>query len=86
MGFSRTDSLLLTRVVTHLDPRGFYRRRFNLFAINRLLRNRQLIRLSSLSEFSLTMLLLDPDHNQHPWSLLPRPFLPSYWQLQRQPH
>ena len=48
MGFSRTDSLLLLRVITHTDTPGFYRRRFDLFAINRLLRNRQLNRLTSL--------------------------------------
>ena len=48
MGFSRTDSLLLCRVITHADTPGVYRRRFDLFAINRSLRNRQLNRLTSL--------------------------------------
>jgi hypothetical protein len=33
---------------TRADAPGFYRRRFDLFAINRLLRNRQLNRLTSL--------------------------------------
>jgi hypothetical protein len=32
-GFSRADSLLLCRVLTHSDIPGFYRRRFDLFAI-----------------------------------------------------
>ncbi len=64
MGFSRTDSLLFLRVITHTDTPGFYRRRFDLFAINRLLGNRQMNKLSSLPVFNLLMLPLNPDHNQ----------------------
>jgi len=33
MGFSRTDSLLFLRIITHTDTHGFYRCRFDLFAI-----------------------------------------------------
>ncbi len=36
MGCSRIDSLLLFRVVTHLDILGFYLRQFDLFAITQL--------------------------------------------------
>lgn len=47
MGYSRADSLLLTRVITHSAILGYYLRRFDLFAINHLLRNRQLNNLTS---------------------------------------
>jgi len=36
MGFSRADSLLLSRVITHSVIFGFYLSRFDLFAITQL--------------------------------------------------